>query len=106
MEPDDADPDRFQIPEGIYYCRHRIAPEAKYKDTYEILVPGHKDLLFHWGNREINSLGCVILGLYPGELEGDRAVLNSLPTFNRFMATLQGVDWFYTQFINLFDKEF
>lgn len=96
LEPDSNDPDRFQIPEGTYFCRRFSG--SKYKDTFEVVVPGHTALLFHAGNIEAHTQGCIILGQYPGKLANNRAVLNSGNTFNKFMAILQGVNSFYASF--------
>ncbi len=102
LEPDSNDPERSQIPPGTYLCQRRIAPKAKYKNTFEIIVPGHTAVLFHWGNKEANTKMCVIVGKYPGQLDGVRAVLASKATFDLFMSELEGIDRFYIEFINLF----
>lgn len=82
LEPDDADPKRFQIPPGVYPLNHFDG--GKWKDTLEIVVPDHFALLFHAGNVERHSLGCTILGSKTGKLKGQRAVLNSGNTFKKF----------------------
>jgi hypothetical protein len=96
LEPDNNDSDRFQIPEGTYFCKRFSG--VKYKNTFEIIVPGHTALLFHAGNIEAHTEGCILMGQYPGKLVNDRAVLNSGNTFKKFMAILQGVDSFYASF--------
>jgi len=100
LEPDDNDPDRFQIPEGRYYCK-RFHGE-KFKNTFEIVVQDHTALLFHAGNIEADSRGCVLLGQYPGKLMGQRAVLNSGNTFMKFMGLLYNVNDFNIEFVNFY----
>ena len=82
LEPDSGDPTRFQIPAGIYPLKHFEG--KKWKNTLEIIVPDHTALLFHIGNEEDASLGCVLLGSETGKLKGDRVVLNSGRIFRRF----------------------
>ena len=85
LEPDSGDPDRFQIPAGQHPLRPFPGNEhTRWHNTIEILVPGHTVLLFHAGNWEEDSTGCVLLGSEAGKLRGDRAVLNSGDTFKRF----------------------
>ena len=90
LEPDVNDSDRFQISEGTYQIKrfHGI----KWKNTFEIIVPGHTALLFHAGNVEADSEGCIILGQYAGILRKDRAVMNSGHTFRAFMEYMKNED--------------
>jgi hypothetical protein len=92
LQPDADEPKRFHIPPGVYRCKRFHG--AKYKDTFEIVVKGHTALLFHAGNIEEDSLGCILLGSTRGKLGKDRAVLNSGNTFKKFMARLEDVDEF------------
>lgn len=82
LEPDSGDASRFQIPAGVYPLKHFNG--RKWKNTLEIIVPYHTALLFHSGNVEKHSTGCVILGAEVGKLKGDRAILNSGRTYKRF----------------------
>ncbi len=83
LEPDALDPHKPQIPAGTYPVRRFHG--KKYPDTYEIVVPGHTAVLFHWGNTEDDTQMCILLGNSPGELEGERAVLNSVFAWEQFM---------------------
>ena len=83
LEPDAFDPEKFQIPQGIYEIKRYQG--FKWKDTFEVLVEGHIALLFHAGNIEKDTEGCIILGKYVGNLRENRAILNSGNTFRRFM---------------------
>jgi len=80
---------RYAILEGLYQYEEYDAPT--YGKTFQILVEGHTALLFHPLNVEDNSEGCIGLGLYPGELGGKRAILNSKSTFDKFMRFMRGV---------------
>jgi len=102
LMPDAGDPDRFQIPAGKYKCRRYHG--TKWKDTFEIVVEGHTALLFHSGNTEVDSQGCVLLGQYPGKLGENRAVLNSGATFKRFMERMVNHDGFDLEIIDLYSS--
>lgn len=64
------------IPTGEYHC----VPFSgqRYKGVYEVLnVPKRSAILFHWGNWEFETQGCILLGLSCGELREKTAVINS-----------------------------
>ncbi|MFA7520450.1 DUF5675 family protein [Shewanella sp.] len=82
LQPDPTDI-HFSIPAGNYLCKRFHG--AKWKDTFEIIVAGHKDLLFHILNVENESKGCIGLGEQIGELNGKRAILASGVAFSSFM---------------------
>ena len=65
-------------------------------------MAGHTALLFHSGNVEDHTRGCILLGQYPAKLMGERAVLNSGTTFKKFMALMGNTQEFILQIINLF----
>ncbi len=72
-----------RIPAGIYKC----APYSgvRFKNVYLIKdVPNRTGVLFHWGNVEKDTEGCILLGNRVGELNGEPAVLNSRACFKRF----------------------
>jgi len=81
------------IPAQQYMCKRIISP--KFGETFEICdVPGRDHVLFHKGNRIIDTHGCIILAQHFGKLKGDRAVLNSGATFDSFMEIIEGYDTF------------
>ena len=96
----DAGGDKFQIPSGLYQCKRFHG--HRWKDTFEIIVEGHTALLFHSGNIEAHSEGCVLLGQYPGKLGENRAVLNSGATFRKFMGRMENVEEFELEIFDLF----
>jgi hypothetical protein len=85
---------------GCYHCQRFSG--TKWPDTFEIEVPGHTAVLFHAGNTEVDTKGCVLLGSSVGKLKGDRAVLNSGETFRQFLEALKGRD-FFTLFVTNFN---
>jgi hypothetical protein len=91
------EPDTTFLKQGSYHCQRFSG--TKWPDTFEIAVPGHTAVLFHAGNVEADTKGCVLLGSSTGKLKGERAVLNSGDTFKRFMELLKGQD-FFTMFVN------
>lgn len=81
------------IPAGQYLCKKVSSP--RFGETFEITnVPERSHVLFHAGNRIKDSRGCILLAQYFGKLQGDRAVLNSGKTFEKFMETLEGIELF------------
>jgi hypothetical protein len=71
------------IPAQQYTCKKYSSD--KYPNVYQVMnVPGREFVLFHAGNTVSHTKGCIILGEYFGKLKGDRAVLNSGKTFQRF----------------------
>lgn len=92
LEPPDLNNRRNAscIPTGAYFCR-RIQ-SSRFGSTFEICaVPDRDNILFHAGNRVEDTSGCVLLGQYWGKLSGDRAVLNSGKTFDKFMKLMKNV---------------
>lgn len=95
LEPEDLGNRRNVscIPPGAYICARVQSP--RFGRTFEITgVPGRSHILFHKGNTEEHTHGCVLLGQYPGKLRKLRAVLNSGATFERFLEVLDGVGEF------------
>lgn len=90
--------DKHQIPVGQYRCRRFHG--AKWPDTFEIIVEGHTAVLFHSGNTKEDTDMCVLLGQYPGHVEGKRAVLNSIATFKKFMYRLRDVQEFDLEIVD------
>lgn len=83
-----------KIPDGKYTCvrgAHVIGAITEYFETFEITgVPGHSGLLFHWGNWNKDSEGCVLLG----GRKIDSMIVDSRKVFASFMKMLEGVDTF------------
>lgn len=83
-----------KIPPGQYLCRrgtHRLASMTQDFETFEITgVPGHSNILFHCGNYNADSEGCVLLGIRAEE----SMIMQSREAFACFMAAQAGLDSF------------
>jgi hypothetical protein len=87
-----------KLPEGTYECQlgtHRLHDGIPFQ-TYEILgVTGHDNILFHAGNYNKDSDGCVLVGEKQVlQQNGDIMVTNSRETFKKFMEYLKNVEKF------------
>jgi hypothetical protein len=87
------------IPPGSYLCRKVTTP--KHGVTFEVQdVPGRGSILFHSGNTEEDTMGCILTGCEYGTLMvkdedtgamvSKHAVLRSKEAFNKFMAATGG----------------
>ena len=81
------------ISEGMYQCRRDFYHKGGY-ETFEIIVQGHDRILFHKGNTEDNSIGCVCVAEKFSSLSGKLAVLESKEGFEEFMQLTTGLDNF------------
>ena len=92
-----------RIPADLYTCRRIVSP--RFHETFEVTdVPGRSHILFHKGNTDDDTHGCILLGQYWGILgNAQRAVLNSGATFARFMAAVGPVNQFQLEILELFD---
>jgi hypothetical protein len=79
----------IKIPPGTYHCIRTRYYHGQC-DTYEVQVPEHSRLLFHPGNLETDSDGCIIVGMSRGWLNGKPAVLRSRVGFALFMQLCAG----------------
>lgn len=81
------------IPAGTYDCKRSYFHGGGY-ETYEISVPGHSRVLFHKGNIEVDSAGCVLIAESFGVLGREVAILDSKGGFSEFMSRVNGVGEF------------
>lgn len=84
-----------KVPKGDYVCKRTIW--YKYGvETFEVTgVPNATRILFHTGNTEQDSDGCILLGLARVESErGILRVVNSKAAHGQFMLYLKGVKSF------------
>jgi hypothetical protein len=101
---EDSGPPQTKIRPGQWRCQRRRYNRGGY-DTWEILIPGHSAILFHKGNKELHSDGCVLLGeslfdFNPAEGLQDPGVADSNGAFKEFMGLTSGLDQFEVRFIN------
>ncbi len=78
------------VPSGTYTCIRHPPVRLKYETFMVTDVPGHSGILFHIGNYNHDSIGCILLG--QGELVDK--IIQSKQAFNTFMVTLAGVNEF------------
>lgn len=83
-----------KIPNGTYTCvrgKHRLHGMDEDFETFEVTgIDGHSGLLFHWGNWNKDSDGCILVGT---SLDGVMITM-SRAAFAKFMAMQDGVDEF------------
>lgn len=83
-------PQFVKIPAGVYACKRTVFYRGGY-DTYEVSgVIGHDRLLFHRGNAEVDSEGCILIGSRFGYLSMKPCVLGSREGFSEFMRLTWG----------------
>jgi hypothetical protein len=84
-----------KIPPGTYTCIrgiHQLEGMTHTFETFEITgVEGHSNLLFHPGNTNRDSSGCILLGL--SRLD-NIDILHSKDAFNKFLELQKGVESF------------
>lgn len=81
------------IPAGQYLCKRVKSP--KFGNTFEITgVPGRSHILFHVGNREKDSLGCILIAESFSDFNGEAGVAFSSAGYKEFMQKQSGVNSF------------
>lgn len=87
-----------KIPDGVYTCvrgQHRLESMTHDFTTFELSnVPGHSNILFHWGNYNKDSAGCILLGSGMANINGTNMLLHSKDTFDKFMTLQSTVNQF------------
>lgn len=92
---DEGNAQRVVVPDGISTCRKSHYNKGGY-DTYEIIVPGHDRVLFHIGNKEIDSIACILVGLDFFDFDPkpgiqDPGIAGSRDGFREFMELADGI---------------
>lgn len=81
------------IPSGEYVCNRVQSP--KFGNTFEVLnVRGRSHILFHKGNIQADSHGCILVGEEYGQLGSESGIKSSAAGYGEFMAILAGDDQF------------
>lgn len=87
-----------KVPRGTYTCKrgqHTLHSVPNGFETFEILnVPGHTGILFHPGNYNNDSDGCVLLGTALLQTGSGKMITSSRLAFQGFMALQEGIDKF------------
>jgi Family of unknown function (DUF5675) len=88
-----------KLPAGTYKCvrgKHQLHGGIPF-ETFEVTgVAGHSGILFHVGNYNKDSDGCILLGA--GTLPG--MITNSRLAFALFMDSLRGINEFTLEVLN------
>lgn len=87
---DDGEP---VIGNGVFTCKRDFYHRGGY-ETFEIIIEGHDRVLFHKGNRETDSLACVIVAESFSTLGGETSVADSKRGFEEFMTLTAGLSEF------------
>lgn len=74
---------RTVLENGQYHCERSVYHRGGYP-TFEIMVDGHSRVLFHKGNVEIDSEGCVLVAESFGVMNGQAAISDSKGGFAEF----------------------
>lgn len=81
------------VPIGIYNCKRVQSP--RFNETFEVTnVPNRTHILFHVGNTEKDTFGCLLPGDRVGYLKNKRAVLDSGKSFVNLMEELESINEF------------
>jgi len=81
------------IPSGRYVCRRVESP--RFGPTFEVTdVPGRTHILFHKGNLDSDSEGCILVGERFDHLRGKPGILDSRHGFEELLLRLAGEDRF------------
>lgn len=82
------------IPSGTYTCKRVDSPS--FGDTFEVtdVRGGRTHILFHKGNTQKDTQGCILVAESFGELEGVPGVLSSGDGYKEFMNLTEGMDTF------------
>ena len=84
---------KVKIPAGIHKCSRSRYNKGGY-DTFEIEIEGHSRILFHKGNTELHSEGCILVA-ESFAMFGDRpGIALSGDGFTEFMKRTSGMDSF------------
>lgn len=87
---------RVVIGNGRFLCKRSFYNHGQYW-TYEIMVEGHSRVLFHKGNKETDSLACVVVAESFAMMDGVTAVGDSKHGFEEFMALTEGLSQFWME---------
>jgi hypothetical protein len=82
-----------KIPPGRHPCAKTVYHKGGYP-TYEVRVYGHSRLLFHRGNVEADSDGCILVGESYAQFDMKPGVGQSAAAFLEFMTRMAGAEEF------------
>lgn len=76
------------VPAGTYECRRVKSP--RFGNTFQVMdVPGRSEILFHKGNLEDDTEGCILVGEAFNPVLGRPGITQSGEGFAEFLQLLQ-----------------
>ena len=82
---------RSCIPEGRYIAKRHVSP--KFGETFWLQdVPGRSEILFHKGNIDDDTHGCILVGEAFNPVRGEAGITSSKEGFDEFMRLTAGMD--------------
>jgi len=79
------------IPSGHYKLKKHDSP--KFGLCYKVQdVPSRSDILIHAGNTDVDTHGCILLGMTFGMMGERAAILSSRTAMGLFMTAMNDVD--------------
>lgn len=88
------------IPAYKYLCKRVQSPH--FGNTFEVIVDGRSHILFHKGNWQTDSLGCILVGSGYGFLNGQEAITGAGDGFAHFLNYLKDENEFELTIKNAF----
>ena len=90
------------IPTGTYECRRVKSP--KFGDTFQVMhVPNRSEILFHKGNLEDDTHGCICVGEAFNPVLGRPGITQSGAGFGELMHLLRMTNSFALTIVNAFE---
>jgi hypothetical protein len=91
------------IPAGEYMCERVDSP--RFGNTFEVKgVEGRSHILFHKGNLDDDSRGCILLGERFGNLGDSSGILSSKQGYNELMSLMFDDNEFRLTIIDCFGE--
>lgn len=88
----------------VYQCARVESP--KFGNTFEVLnVPSRSAILFHKGNIDADTHGCIVLGESFNPILGRPGVTDSGHAFDEFIGLLRMTDRFQLSVVEAFTQE-
>lgn len=86
------------IPWGKYVCKRIISP--RFGNTFEVTrVPNRSSILFHKGNLDDDSHGCILVGEQFETINGSPGIAASKQGYNEFMILTSKINEFQLSII-------
>lgn len=83
----------IKIPPGVHKCQRSRYNKGNY-DTFEIEIEGRSRILFHKGNTELHSEGCILVAESFAMFGGKPGIAMSGEGFSEFMRRVDNIDTF------------